>query len=132
MNDLKAARLIAEKMDLLRGKVYFVVGYVRDEILSIENKDIEVHGIGVPEIESILDSVGERLEYGKGFGIYGLRGLDLDIALPRTECVTGSGHRDFTTSSDTFMGTYEAAKRRNLTVNALMKMCSQARSLTIS
>lgn len=123
MNDIEVARLIAEKVDLHGGKVYFVGGCVRDEILGIEKKDIdiEIHGIGIPEIESILDSVGERLEYGKNFGIYGLRGFDLDIALPRTECATGSGHRDFTTSSDTFMGTYEAAKRRDFTVNALMK-----------
>lgn len=123
MNDLEAARLIAEKADKAGGTVYFVGGCVRDEILGIGNKDvdIEVHGVAVTELEKILDSVGERLEFGKSFGIYSLRGLDLDIALPRTERQTGSGHRDFSVTSDPFMGTFEAARRRDFTVNALMK-----------
>lgn len=123
MNDIEAARLIAEKTEQLGGRVFFVGGYVRDEMLGIENKDIdiEIHGLTKQQVEAVLDSVGERLEYGKSFGIYGLSGLDLDIALPRTERTIGSGHRDFEVSSDPFMGTLEAARRRDFTVNALMK-----------
>lgn len=123
MNDLEAAELIAEKAERAGGAVYFVGGFVRDRILGVENKDIdiEIHGIPVPETEKILDSVGERLEYGKSFGIYGLRGLDIDIALPRTERLTGSGHRDFIVSADPFMGTFEAARRRDFTINSLME-----------
>ena len=114
MNDLEAAKLIAEKADRLGGKVYFVGGCVRDEILGKENKDIdiEIHGLTEEQVGNLLDSVGERLEYGKSFGIFGLRGLDIDIALPR------SVRSD---SADPFIGTYEAAKRRDLTINALMK-----------
>ena len=123
MNDIEAARLIAEKTEQLGGRVFFVGGYVRDEMLGIENKDIdiEIHGLTKQQVETVLDSVGERLEYGKSFGIYGLSGLDLDIALPRTERTIGSGHRDSEVSSDPFMGTLEAARRRDFTVNALMK-----------
>lgn len=111
MNDLEAAALIAERADKAGGTVYFVGGYVRDEILGTENKDIdiEIHGLSREKTEAILDSVGERLEYGKSFGIYGLRGLDLDIALPKAE------------KSDGFTDTYEAARRRDFTINALMK-----------
>lgn len=117
MNDLEAAGLIAEKVSKAGGTVYYVGGCVRDGILVIENKDIdiEVHGIAASELEKILDSVGERLEFGKSFGIYSLRGLDIDIALP---C---SSRSDDTNCSDPFMGTFEAARRRDFTVNALMK-----------
>lgn len=116
MNDLEAAQLIAEKVDAVGGTVYFVGGCVRDEVLGIENKDIdiEVHGVSAEVLEKILDTVGERLGYGKSFGIYSLRGLDLDIALPRTERQDNAGY-------DPFMGTFEAAKRRDLTINSLMK-----------
>ena len=113
MNDLEAARLIAEKAAAYGGKVYFVGGFVRDGILGRENKDIdiEIHGLPKETIGEILDSVGERLEYGKSFGIFGLRGLDIDIALPRNS----------QTGTDPFMGTYEAARHRDLTINSLMK-----------
>ena len=118
MNDLEAARLIAEKADSLGGKVYFVGGCVRDEVMGIKNKDIdiEIHGLSREQVEKILDSVGERLEYGKNFGIYGLRGLDLDIALPQKKS-SGNG----SVTAVPFMGTYNSAKRRDFTMNALMK-----------
>ncbi|EWM52179.1 CCA tRNA nucleotidyltransferase [Ruminococcus flavefaciens] len=123
MTDPEAARLIAERVEKLGGKVYFVGGCVRDEILGTENKDIdiEIHGISAEKAEEILDSVGKRQEYGKSFGIYGLSGLDLDIALPRTERKTDCVHGDLTINSDPFMGTYEAARHRDFTVNSLMK-----------
>lgn len=118
MNDLEAARLIAEKAEALGGKVYFVGGCVRDEVMGIKNKDIdiEIHGLTREKVEEIIDSVGERLEYGKSFGIYGLRGLYLDIALPQKKSVT-----DSSSTADPFMGTYSSAKRRDFTMNALMK-----------
>lgn len=123
MTDMKAARTIAEKAAELGGTVYFVGGYVRDKLLKLENKDIdiEIHGIHAAALEQILDSIGECIKIGKSFGIYGLKGYSLDIALPRTERRTGTGHRDFTVTSDPFMGTYEAARRRDFTINALME-----------
>lgn len=123
MTDMEAARTIAEKAAELGGTVYFVGGYVRDKLLKLENKDIdiEIHGIHAAALEQILDSIGECIKIGKSFGIYGLKGYSLDIALPRTERRTGTGHRDFTVTSDPFMGTYEAARRRDFTINALME-----------
>lgn len=120
---MEAARAIAEKVAELGGTVYFVGGYVRDKLLKLENKDIdiEIHGIPVAALEQILDSMGECIKIGKSFGIYGLKGYSLDIALPRTERRTGTGHRDFAVTSDPFMGTYEAARRRDFTINALME-----------
>lgn len=123
MTDTELAKLISQKTAELGGDVYFVGGYVRDKLLGCENKDIdiEIHGIAPQQLEQILDSIGECIKIGKSFGIYGLKGYSIDIALPRTERLIGTGHRDFEVAADPFMGTYEAAKRRDFTVNALME-----------
>ncbi|MBR4073907.1 MAG: tRNA nucleotidyltransferase, partial [Firmicutes bacterium] len=119
---LQMARQIAERATSLGGRVYFVGGHVRDHLLQKENKDIdiEVHGITPAQLEAILDELGERLSIGESFGIYGLRGYSLDIAMPRKEELRGRGHRDFDIFVAPFIGTEGAAKRRDFTINALM------------
>ncbi len=115
----KIATLVKEQ----GGIAYFVGGYVRDKLLGIENKDvdIEVHGITPDALEKILDSVGKRIEIGKSFGVYSLCETPIDIAMPRRETATGSGHRDFKIDVDPFAGTQNAAKRRDFTINAIMQ-----------
>ncbi len=122
-DNLIKARETALKVKENGGTAYFVGGFVRDKLLGIENKDIdiEVHGIDVPTLRDILSSVGQTLEMGESFGIFSLKGTDIDIALPRKEKATGRGHRDFEVSVDPFIGTKKAAARRDFTVNALMQ-----------
>ena len=105
------------------GRAFFVGGFVRDRLRGQESADydVEVHGITPETLETILDSLGERLEMGRSFGIYGLRGEEIDIAMPRTENATGRGHRDFQVFVDPFIGYEKAAKRRDFTVNAMME-----------
>lgn len=107
----------------LGGAAYYVGGFVRDRLLGRENTDvdIEVHGVTPRQLAEILDGMGGRLEMGASFGIYGLKGYGLDIAMPRRERATGRGHRDFQVSVDPFLGTEQAARRRDFTVNALME-----------
>lgn len=113
------ARLVSDH----GGRAYYVGGFVRDRLLGKENKDIdvEVHGIIPEELERILDRLGNRIELGKSFGVYGLSGCSIDIAMPRKETATGSGHRDFKIDVDPFIGTGKAAKRRDFNVNAIMQ-----------
>ncbi len=120
--DMKMARIIAEKASSLGGTAYFVGGYVRDIIMGNENKDvdIEVHGISAEALCDILDSLGGRLKMGESFGVYGLKGYTLDIAMPRREKATGRGHRDFEMFTDPFIGTLKAVERRDFTINAMM------------
>ena len=40
--DLEIAELIAKKAHEIGGCAYFVGGYVRDKLLGIENKDIDI------------------------------------------------------------------------------------------
>ncbi len=121
--DLETAVHLAEIIANNGGTAYFVGGYVRDKIMGRENKDIdiEVHGVSAKVLEKSLDSLGTRMETGKSFGVYGIKGCGLDISLPRKEYSSGKGHRDFDVIADPFIGTEKAARRRDFTINALME-----------
>ena len=121
-NILMAQRIAAE-VRKAGGRTYYVGGFVRDLMMGLENKDIdiEVHGVPVQTLEAILDGLGERLTMGASFGVMGLRHFDLDIAMPRSEVATGRGHKDFAVFVDPFLGAEKAARRRDFTVNAMMQ-----------
>ncbi len=104
------------------GRTFYVGGYVRDKLLNIENKDvdIEVHGISEDTLYKILKSLGTPLAYGSSFGVYSLSGHNIDIALPRSEKLVGKKHTDFRIDVDPFIGYKNACKRRDITINALM------------
>ena len=114
--------LLASKVKEKGGRAFYVGGYVRDLLLNIPNKDIdiEVHGIAEKDLVAILNEIGEVDYYGRSFGIYALRHEDIEVALPRSEKVLGTGHRDFEISVDPDMGYKNASLRRDFTINALM------------
>lgn len=111
--NIAMARRIAEAVREAGGCVYYVGGFVRDAVMGRSGTDIdlEVHGIMPQQLERILDTLGKSLKIGKSFGIFGLRQYDLDIAIPQTE----------TGESAPMIGTEQAARRRDLTMNALMQ-----------
>ena len=121
--DKEMARRVAEQVACRGGRTFYVGGFVRDALLQRDNKDvdIEVHGITPACLKEILDSLGQRLTIGESFGIFNLKGYDLDIAMPRKEEARGSGHRDFDIFVDPFIGTEAACRRRDFTFNALMQ-----------
>ncbi len=121
--DMEAAWTIAEAVAKRGGRTFFVGGVVRDGLLGRETKDIdvEVHGVPPEALASILDGIGERTVMGASFGVYGLKGCGLDIAMPRRERAVGRGHRDFEVDVDPFIGPRGAAVRRDFTINAMMR-----------
>ena len=121
--NMDMARRIAWQVSQAGGRTFYVGGFVRDQLLGRENKDvdIEVHGIPVKALEAILDGLGERLSMGASFGVMGLRHYQIDIAMPRSEVATGRGHKDFEVFVDPFIGEKKAAERRDFTMNALMQ-----------
>lgn len=123
MDNYSMAVKIAKKVKEVGGIAYFVGGYVRDSILDIPNKDIdiEIHGIKPEILKNILSELGDIQTIGNAFGIYNLKGYDLDIALPKKERCIGTGHKDFEVYVDPYIGTHAAARRRDFTINALMK-----------
>lgn len=123
----KDAKLLAEqigkRVQEIGGSVYYVGGHVRDELLGIESKDIdiEVHGVSIEQLKEILSEYGEVDVVGQSFGIFMIKGCDLDISMPRIERAKGVGHRDFHVYVQPDLGTFKAAKRRDFTINSIMK-----------
>ncbi len=122
-DDMKIVKKIAEEVSKLGGTVYFVGGYVRDKLMGVCGKDIdiEVHGVSPEMLENVLDRWGTKVERGKSFGVYNLCGYSIDIAMPRKEKCIGRGHRDFSVEVDPYLGTKKAAVRRDFTVNSIME-----------
>ena len=105
------------------GIVYFVGGCVRDEFLSKKNKDIdiEIHNISVESVEEILQKFGKLDLVGKSFGILKIEGLPIDFAFPRKDNKVGNKHTSFESIVDPDLALDESARRRDFTMNAIMK-----------
>ncbi len=84
------------------GKALLVGGAVRDLLLNLPVKDldIEVHGLDGKQLEEILRSFGLVSLVGKAFGVLRLHSLDVDWSLPRTD----AAGRKPTVTIDPFMG----------------------------
>jgi len=116
---------ILEKINEVGGRSYFVGGCVRDEILCIENKDIdiEVFNVDIQKLIKILSEFGKVDVVGQSFGVIKLttNDNDYDFSLPRRDSKIGVGHKDFEVVVDSTMTIEEAAKRRDFTFNSISK-----------
>ena len=114
---------VAKDVNSIGGTLYLVGGYVRDLLLNKDSKDIdvEVHGISPNQFKTILSKYGEVDEVGASFGVLMVKGFDIDFAMPRSEKKIGEGHKGFEVDVDPFMGTLNACKRRDFTINSLAK-----------
>lgn len=105
------------------GTPYVVGGFVRDKILGLDSKDldIEVHGIPADKVARTLRQFGKVDEVGKSFGVLKVSfgGEDLDVSVPRTDSKSGTGHTGFDISVDPHMGIDKALARRDFTINAI-------------
>ncbi|MDP6110789.1 MAG: HD domain-containing protein [Planctomycetota bacterium] len=97
-----------------------VGGYVRDSLLGLPCKDmdLEVYGLSYDQIVKALSQNHQVNLVGQAFGIVLVDGR-LDVSIPRRESKVGVGHRGFATESDPNMTPKEAALRRDFTVNAI-------------
>lgn len=119
------ARVVAEG----GGRALLVGGYVRDSLLGQTPKDadIEVYGLEAPALRALLQRLGRVDCVGESFRVYKLvwheRGerFELDVSLPRRDRKTGQGHRGFEVEGDPFASFEEAARRRDFTVNAILR-----------
>ena len=116
--DLEMAWRIARMAAERGGRVYFVGGFVRDGAMGRKSGDvdIEIHGMTADAVRAMLGEIGPWKEMGASFGVFGLRGYTLDIALPRR-----GGGKGEDADIDPFMGRKEAARRRDFTMNAMMQ-----------
>lgn len=105
------------------GRALLVGGTVRDALRGAPSKDldIEVHGLGVDTLLQVLGRFGSVNEVGRSFGVLKLRlaGWALDVGLPRRDSRVGTGHTGIRAEADPHLGVVEAARRRDLTINAI-------------
>jgi len=122
-NNIIVAKKIAQEIKDKNGRMFFVGGYVRDQIINKENKDIdvEVFGLSVNELTDILSNYGVIDEVGISFGIFKIHGIDIDFSMPRKEKSIGVKHKDFQINIDPNMSILEASRRRDFTMNALLQ-----------
>ena len=117
----KACIEIAELLAKKGGRALLVGGCVRDSLLHIPAKDVdmEVYGLSADEIEQTLREKFRLDSVGRSFGVFIVKGHNIDIALPRRESKVGPRHTDFTVEGDPTMSPEEAASRRDFTINAI-------------
>ncbi|HUH42947.1 MAG TPA: hypothetical protein VLZ29_07515 [Sulfurimonas sp.] len=101
-----------------------VGGFVRDSLLFIESKDIDIEVYGVSSfkvLQEILQEFGKINIVGKSFGVCKLRfeGYDLDFSLPRKDNKITSGHRGFDINTYSKLDFKTATSRRDFTINSI-------------
>lgn len=115
---------IFDKLKLFKIKSIIVGGYIRDRLLNLDSKDIDVELYNLDSLEllnDILSEFGSLCSVGKSFGVYKLRykNLDIDFSLPRLDSKVGSGHRGFVITTDKNLEFKTASRRRDFTINAM-------------
>lgn len=114
---------IASAVERAGGRAYFVGGCVRDGLLgkSPKDTDIEIYGLEADAIERILRRRFRVEIVGKSFGVWILKGCDIDVSMPRRERKSGIGHKAFEIEGDPNMTPREACARRDFTINAILR-----------
>ena len=112
---------IAKSVRDAGGRAIVVGGWVRDHLLGVRSKDvdIEVFGLDVERLEALLAGFGNVHAVGRAFGVFRVGGIDIDFSLPRRDSKRGPGHRGFDVAPDPSLDFAEAARRRDLTVNSI-------------
>lgn len=104
----------------LGGRALIVGGFVRDAVLGLPSKDVDIEIHGPVDIDAFIDglrTLGRVDEVGKSFGV--LKIGDLDISFPRRDSKISEGHTGFSVQVDQTMTVEEALARRDFTINSI-------------
>lgn len=101
---------IAADISAAGGRAFYVGGYVRDRLLGLEraadeDTDIEVFGLELDRLQSLLSRYGETRLVGRSFPVL---------------IIKGHPHWDFTLPLEPGLSLAEACSRRDFTINAMM------------
>lgn len=114
---------IFDAIEAKGGKVYYVGGFVRSNVLNTQNNDfdIEVHGLSQLAIAQILNQFGKVDTVGQRFGVTKLvtRDGDFDFSVPRLENKVGVGRAGFDVNFPVDITREQAARRRDFTMNSM-------------
>ena len=116
---LELAHDIAAAARAAGGHALVVGGFVRDRLLGLTSKDLdlEVFGLAPDPLIALLARLGRVEPVGQSFPVFKIGAVD--VALPRRESKTGRGHKGFTVVGDPDMSFEEAVRRRDFTINAI-------------
>ncbi|MCC5911686.1 MAG: CCA tRNA nucleotidyltransferase [Clostridiaceae bacterium] len=108
---------IARDITVEGGEMYYVGGYVRDEIMGINvdgvnDIDIEVYKIHLEKLKEVLSRYGEVKFMGKSYEILQIKGYDIDFSIP---------HSEMKNTQD--ISLQEALRRRDFRFNAMAMDC---------
>lgn len=108
------------------GTPLIVGGAVRDALEGTPSHDIDIEVHGVESLTSLIPhlyKVGEVMLTGRAFGVLKVVHDDtrevIDVAVPRRESKSGSGHRGFDVVVDPSLSMEDALARRDFTINAI-------------
>jgi len=109
------------KLTKAGGTAYLVGGGVLNLISRQEVKDwdIEVFGLSYAQLLEVTGQESDLI--GSKFGVVKLEvnGLDIELAVPRIENNVGPKHVDFDIEFVSDLSIFDAARRRDLTINAI-------------
>jgi len=105
-------------------KPIIVGGFVRDSLLGIKSKDIDIELYNLEnyeQLQKILQKFGSINSVGKSFGVckLSLDTLELDFSFPRTDSKVTSGHKGFNIQTYSQIDFKTASTRRDFTINAM-------------
>jgi tRNA nucleotidyltransferase (CCA-adding enzyme) len=115
------ATAIASAVHDAGGRALLVGGVVRDGLLGRASKDydLEVFGVAADRLRPLLDRLGRVDVVGESFTVFKIG--NVDVSLPRRESKVSRGHRGFAVEGDPAMSVVEAARRRDFTINAILR-----------
>lgn len=123
MKEMKTLRRLQEE---LGAEVFLVGGTVRDRVRRKEPYDLDfvVRNVAPADFETFMRRRGRLDLVGQSFGVYlftakGSDARPVEIAFPRKEVSTGSGHREFEVVCDPKISIEEDSRRRDFTCNAM-------------
>ena len=108
---------VAEKIIFAGGRLYYVGGYVRDELMEIESKDIDFCVVGLTS-ENFKNMFPNAFIKGAFFPVFQLD--NHDFAFARKEAKVGPGHKNFTFETENIT-IHDDLARRDFTINSIAK-----------
>lgn len=117
---------LMRQIEVVGGAVFLIGGFVRDKILGLENKDVdlEIFNLSSSDIRAVASRFGTLTDsIVDGCGIIKLTmfdGTNVDLCIPRRERSVGDGDNQFVFESDPTLTPEEARSRVDFTMNALL------------
>jgi tRNA nucleotidyltransferase (CCA-adding enzyme) len=117
----KRCEAVCEAVRAAGGRALLVGGCVRDCALGLTATDLDVEVYGIPPAR-LIQLLSGRFAVdlvGRAFGVIKIRGVSIDVSIPRSSSGAGRGPEGFETLSDPDLTPAEAAGRRDFTINAI-------------